>query len=149
MSDLLDEKQIVLQLAQDWPGALREIVDLIAAGGKIENPEKFLEGLVAREQTRPSAVEHGVAFPHLRTDLVDQIVLGIGRNKAGISFGKGEPARLIFLIGVPQRLANDYLIFIGNLARLLKDETTHAALMRAKTPAAFADVLRQASGSGH
>lgn len=145
LSDLLVEKQIALQLAaQDWPGALREIVQLVAASGKIREPEKFLEELLARERARPSAVEDSVAFPHLRTDLVDQIVLGIGRNKTGVPFAEGKPAQLIFVIGVPQRLVNDYLVCVGTLARLLKDEATHAALLRAKTPAAFVDVLRRA-----
>ncbi len=144
LSDLLDAKQIALQLsAREQPAALREIVLLLADNGKIDNPETFLEQLLAREQARPGAVEHGV-FPHLRTDLVDQIVLGVGRSKPGVPFGEGGPANLIFVIGVPQRLVNDYLICVGTLARLLKDESIRAALMRAKTPAQFVDILKNA-----
>jgi mannitol/fructose-specific phosphotransferase system IIA component (Ntr-type) len=145
LSDLLDEKQIALHLsAREQPAALREIVLLLADNGKIDNPETFLEQLLAREQARPGAVEHGVAFPHVRTDLVDQIVLGVGRSKSGIPFGEGGPANLIFVIGVPQRLVNDYLICVGTLARLLKDESIRAALMRAKTAAQFVDILKNA-----
>ena len=145
LSDLLDEKQIALNLSpRDQPAALREIVHLLADNGKIDNPEKFLEELVAREQARPGAVEHGVAFPHVRTDLVDQIVLGVGRSRPGIPFVEGGPANLIFVIGVPQRLVNDYLICVGTLARLLSDESIRAALMRAKTPAQFVDILKNA-----
>jgi mannitol/fructose-specific phosphotransferase system IIA component (Ntr-type) len=117
---------------------------LLADNGKIDNPEKFLEELVAREQVRPGAVEHGVAFPHVRTDLVHQIVLGVGRSRPGIPFVEGGPANLIFVIGVPQRLANDYLICVGTLARLLKDESIRAALMGTKTPAQFVDILKNA-----
>jgi mannitol/fructose-specific phosphotransferase system IIA component (Ntr-type) len=114
LSDLLDEKQIALNLSpRDQPAALREIVHLLADNGKIDNPEKFLEELVAREQVRPGAVEHGVAFPHVRTDLVDQIVLGVGRSRPSIPFVEGGSANLIFVIGVPQRLVNDYLICVG------------------------------------
>jgi len=145
LSDLLDAKQIALQLsAREQPAALREIVLLLADNDKIDNPETFLEQLLAREQARPGAVEHGVAFPHLRTDLVDQIVLGVGRSKPSIPFGEGGSANLIFVIGVPQRLVNDYLICVGTLALLLKDESIRAALMRAKTPAQFVDILKNA-----
>ena len=145
LSDLLDAKQIALQLsAREQPAALREIVLLLADNDKIDNPETFLEQLLAREQVRPGAVEHGVAFPHLRTDLVDQIVLGVGRSKPSIPFGEGGSANLIFVIGLPQRLVNDYLICVGTLARLLKDESIRAALMRAKTPAQFVDILKNA-----
>jgi mannitol/fructose-specific phosphotransferase system IIA component (Ntr-type) len=123
--------------------ALRELVQLLVANGKIDDADKFLEELTAREQARPSVVDHGVAFPHLRTDLVDEIVLGIGRSKAGVQFTGGETANLIFLIGVPQRMASEYLICVGALARLLQDETVRTALMRARTTSEFVDVLKQ------
>ena len=142
LADLLDEKDVVLQLrARKQANALREIVQLLAANGKIDHPEKFLDTVLAREQANPSTVEHGVAFPHARTDLVDQIVLGIGRSRAGVPFGKGQRARLIFVIGVPQRLINDYLICVGTLARLVKDDVTRAALLYAKTPRQLLDAL--------
>ena len=142
LADLLDEKDVALQLrARKQANALREIVQLLAVNGKIDHPETFLDAVLAREQANPSAVEHGVAFPHARTDLVDQIVLGIGRSRAGVPFGKGQRARLIFVIGVPQRLINDYLICVGTLARLLKDDVTRAALLHAETPRQFLDAL--------
>ena len=93
---------------------------------------------------RPGAVEHGVAIPHVGTDSVHQIVLGVGRSRPGIPFGEGGPANLIFVIGVPQHLVNDYLICVGTLARLLSDESIRAALMWAKTPAQFVDILKNA-----
>jgi mannitol/fructose-specific phosphotransferase system IIA component (Ntr-type) len=143
LTDLLDEKQVALQLrARKQANALREIVQLLAANGKIDNSEKFLEQVLAREQAHPSQVQYGVAFPHARTDLVDQIVLGIGRSAAGIPFGQGERARLIFVIGVPQRLVNDYLICLGALARLIKNDATRSALIRARTAAEFIEILR-------
>jgi mannitol/fructose-specific phosphotransferase system IIA component (Ntr-type) len=142
LADLLDEKHVVLQLhARKQANALREITQLLAANGKIDHPEKFLDAVLARERANPSAVEHGVSFPHARTDLVDQIVLGIGRSRFGVPFGKGQRARLIFVIGVPQRLINDYLICVGTLARLVKDDVTRAALLDAKTPRQFLDAL--------
>jgi hypothetical protein len=57
-------------------------------------------------------------------------------------FGKGQRARLIFVIGVPQRLINDYLICVGTLARLLKDDVTRAALLHVKTSRQSLDAIR-------
>jgi mannitol/fructose-specific phosphotransferase system IIA component (Ntr-type) len=143
LADLLDEKHVMLQLrSRKAANALREIVQLLAANGKIDNAEKFLKQLLAREQAHPSVVEYSVAFPHARTDLVDQIVIGIGRSRAGIPFGEsGARARFIFVIGVPERLVNDYLICVGALARLVKDDATRSALLHAQTPREFSDVL--------
>jgi mannitol/fructose-specific phosphotransferase system IIA component (Ntr-type) len=142
LADLLDEKDVALHLrARKQTNALREIIQLLAANGKIEHPEKFLAAVLAREQAKPSTVEQGVAFPHARTDLVNEIVLGIGRSRIGIPFAKGQRARLVFVIGVPQRLVNDYLICLGALARVLRDDLTRAALLEAETPRRFLDAL--------
>jgi mannitol/fructose-specific phosphotransferase system IIA component (Ntr-type) len=143
LADLLDEKHVTLQLrSRKAANALREIVQLLALNGKIENAKDFLDQVLVREQAHPSVVENGVAFPHARTDLVDQIVIGIGRSRAGIPFGENAlRARLIFVIGVPERLVNDYLICLGTLARLVKDDAIRAALLRAQTPREFLDAL--------
>jgi mannitol/fructose-specific phosphotransferase system IIA component (Ntr-type) len=143
LTDLLDEKQVILGLrSRKVPTALREIIELLARNGKIQNPGAFFEKVCAREEAHPSVVENGVAFPHARTDLVDEIVVGIGRSRAGIPFGpNGVRARLIFVIGVPERLVNDYLICVGTLVRLLKDDAIRSTLLHAQTPREFVDAL--------
>ena len=89
LADLLIEQQVILRLRSRKPAnAIREIVDVLASdigGRKFAKPEAFLKEVLAREQTHPSAVENGVAFPHARTDLVDEIVVGVARSRAGVS----------------------------------------------------------------
>jgi mannitol/fructose-specific phosphotransferase system IIA component (Ntr-type) len=146
LADLLTEQHVILRLRSRKPAnAIREIVDVLASdisGRKIDNAEAFLEQVLAREQTHPSVVENGVAFPHARTDLVDEIVIGVGRSRAGISFGENQQrAHLIFVIGVPERLLSDYLVCVGTLARLVKNETTRSRLLNAETPHEFIAAL--------
>jgi mannitol/fructose-specific phosphotransferase system IIA component (Ntr-type) len=143
LTDLLDEKQVILGLrSRKVRNALREIIELLAQNGKIDDPKAFFEKVLAREEAHPSVVENGAAFPHARTDLVDEIVVGIGRSRAGIPFGRnGVRARLVFVIGVPERLVNDYLICVGTLVRLVKDDTIRSALLHAQTPREFIEAL--------
>jgi mannitol/fructose-specific phosphotransferase system IIA component (Ntr-type) len=146
LAALLHKQQVILRLRSRKPAnAIREIVDVLASdrsGRKIAKPEAFLEQVLAREQTHPSVVENGVAFPHARTDLVEEIVIGIGRSRAGIPFGENQQrARLIFVIGVPERLLSDYLVCVGTLARLVKDETIRSRLVNADTPHEFIEAL--------
>src|SRR6187455_2114684 len=146
LADLLTEQHVNLRLSSRKPAnAIREIVDVLASdisGRKIAKHETFLEQVLAREQTHPSIVENSVVFPHARTDLVDEIVIGVGRSRAGIRFGENQQrANLIFVIGVPERLLSDYLVCVGTLARLVKDETTRSRLLNAKTPREFIEAL--------
>jgi mannitol/fructose-specific phosphotransferase system IIA component (Ntr-type) len=143
LPELLDEKQLILRLrSRKLPNALREVVDVLALNGKINDPGKFLEQVLAREQAHPSIVENCVAFPHARTELVNEIVLGVGRSRAGIPMGADQQrARLIFMVGVPERLLNDYLICVGTLARLVRDDTIRSALLKAETSRELIDTL--------
>ena len=135
LADLLDVRNVELDLR---PGSVedvcRQLVDLLAGNGQLTATEAFLNKVLERERANPSLIEHGVAFPHARTDLVPQIVLAIGRSRAGIPFVENGPrAHLIFLIGVPQRLVSDYLICVGALARLAKNQETRTRLLNATT----------------
>jgi len=146
LADMLHEQQVILRLRSRKPAnAIREIVDVLASdisGRKIDKPEAFLEQVLARERTHPSVIENGVAFPHARTDLVDEILIGIGRSRAGIPFGENQQrAHLIFVIGVPERLLSDYLVCVGTLARLVKDQTVRSRLLNAVTPHEFIEAL--------
>ena len=147
LADLLDARHVTLGLrSRTADNAIRELVGLLAGTEQLTEPDKFAEQIIAREQTNPSVVEAGVAFPHTRTDIVSKILLAIGRKPAGVPFGvEGARANLIFLIGVPQRLVSDYLIVVGALARIARSDDIRAKLMRAKTNEQFLQILEEAS----
>src|SRR5437870_13243481 len=146
LADLVDPKQITLNLrAETQEEAMREIVGLLVGAGKIDNPEKFLEQLKAREAANSTYAADGVAFPHARTKLVDEIVVGIGRSEAGIPWtGKGEVAHLIFLIAVPERLISDYLVVVGALARSTKHRPLRTLWIHADNVNGFSGTLSSA-----
>ena len=137
LADILNERQIALQLkSHRKANALGEMVDLFALDETVRRPNLFLEQVLAREHTSSTLADNGIAFPHARTDLVDQIALAIGCSRAGIPWNPdGDRARLIFLIAVPQQLVNDYLIVVGALARITKHEGRRNALLYAATAA--------------
>src|SRR6476659_11125462 len=146
LADILDQRQVALQLrSRRRPNAIREIVSLFEKTGSVARPADFLARVLVREEAGSTLAENGVAFPHARTELVDQISVAIGRSRAGIPWNdQGERARLIFLLAVPQRLVNDYLVLVGTLARVTRDQQHRDALFAAATPAEFTTILREA-----
>jgi mannitol/fructose-specific phosphotransferase system IIA component (Ntr-type) len=145
--DILDERHIALRLkSRRRANTLREIIGLLEKTGSVLQPTDFLAQVLARERVNSTLIENGVAFPHPRTALVDQIALAVGRSRAGIPWNdKGERARLIFVVAVPQRLVNDYLVLVGTLARITQNEQQREALLAAATPAEFIETLRSAA----
>ena len=146
LADILDQRQVKLQVKSRRRGnAIRELASLFEKTGSIARPADFVAEVLAREESGATLAENGVAFPHARTELVDQIELAIGRSRAGIPWNdQGERARFLFLLAVPQRLVNDYLILVGTLARVTRDQQQRNALFAAATPAEFIAILREA-----
>lgn len=146
LAELIDPAQISLNLrACTQVKALREIIDLLIAAGKIKEAGELLTQLQAREQSNSTFAADGVAFPHARTALVDEIVIGIGRSQAGIPWtGKGEVAQLIFLIAVPKRLISDYLVIVGAIVRITKDRPLRTLLLHAENVDEFISTLLDA-----
>ena len=146
LAEILDERHIASRLkSRRQANTLREIIGLLEKTGSVLQPAEFLAQVLARERVNSTLIENGVAFPHARTALVDQIALAVGRSRAGIPWNdKGQRARLIFVVAVPQRLVNDYLVLVGTLARINQNEQQRDALLAAATPSEFIETLRSA-----
>jgi mannitol/fructose-specific phosphotransferase system IIA component (Ntr-type) len=147
LADVLDEDNVTLALrARTRDDALREIIASMTGVRKVSDAAKFLEEVLARENAQPTLLGYGVALPHSRTELVEGIVLGLGRSAAGVQWGDtGEPAHLIFVIGVRRRLVTSYLACVGALARITRSEANRGALMNAATAAEMIELLRSES----
>ena len=147
LADVLDEQNVTLALrAATRDDAVREIVATMAGAAKVRQPDKYVEEVLAREKSHSTLVGHGVAFPHTRTELVDEIVLGIGRSAAGVPWdGQGQLAHLIFVIAVPRRMVTSYLVCVGALARITKDEENRTALMGTGSAGELIEFLRAES----
>ncbi len=146
LDGLLDSRHVLLEVGGSTAGeAIWEIVDLLRESGALSKATEFFDAVMEREENASTVANDGVAFPHARTDLVEEMVLGIGRSVKGVPYGAEQTlVHLIFLIAVPQQMVNDYLICVGGLARRLNQDATRTALLAASTPAEFLERLRAA-----
>jgi mannitol/fructose-specific phosphotransferase system IIA component (Ntr-type) len=147
LSEILDPKLVVLDLREQTAAeAILEIVERLRDNGLVQDFYKLADAVMEREGRSSTNTGEGVAFPHARTDLVDRLVLGIGRSKPGIPFGySSEPVHLIFLVGVPQRMVTDYLVCVGALARVVRDKARRDAILATESAEEFVELLREGS----
>jgi nitrogen PTS system EIIA component len=147
LSEILDPHHVVLELREATAEeAILEIVELLRNNGQVKDYFKLADAVMEREGRTSTNTGDGVAFPHARTSLVDHIVLGIGRTTGGIRFGHSkELVHLIFLIAVPERMVTDYLVCVGALARVVKDQARREAIMTATTAEGLVDQIREAA----
>jgi CBS domain-containing protein len=105
------------------PEAAEELVELLAASGRIASIEKLRQRM-AEERAEDIVTLGDRAFLlHYRTDVVEDILVALGTSPQPIcrQFGDGEPqcARIVLVIVAPPRMAARYLQIVGAFARLL------------------------------
>lgn len=146
LPDILDQRRIALALkARTKEDAMRELIELLSLTESVSQPTQFLAQVLKREAMSATLTANGVAFPHARTDLANEIALAVGRSPGGILWNpENERGHLIFLIAVPEKLVNDYLVVVGALARIAKSDAHRRALMAADTVPEFLTALQSA-----
>ena len=142
--NLLRPECVFLELAgKDKFAVIHKIISRMSGLAEIQDAAIFEEEVVRREQEIPTGLQTGAALPHARSRVVKEIVMAFARLKKGVDFGAGdsEPARLIFLFGVPNDQINDYLKLIARLCRLLKKKGFRNRLLNAKNENEVVELL--------
>jgi len=125
LSSLLKEKYIELDLKQkDKKKILAELVDFIAAAGRLRDKKDILSHLVKREKLGSTGIGNGVAIPHSRSAKVKDFVLAFARAAQGIDFGAldGEKTYLFFMLISPEANVGGHLKILAEVSRLVKDK---------------------------
>ena len=111
--------------------------------------EGVLAALRARESVLSTGVGDGVAIPHAKTPLVDDLIMAAGVSERPIEYDAldGRPVRLFFLLLGPEAAAGAHVRALGRISRVLRREPLRQALIAAPDADTFFSVIA-ASESG-
>lgn len=98
--------------------AIWNVSILLKIDPRVVDWRTFHEGL--KTTAIETSASKKVILAHARTDAVSTMVMSAGRMTE--NRGKASPTRYFFVIGVPIKMAADYLRVIGALARVFKNE---------------------------
>lgn len=110
--------------------AIRELALTMQNEGFVEDAERLVEEALRREAIVSTAVEHGLAFPHVRGVEGGGLTLAMGTSRKGIKFGGPgrRLTRIIFFIVIPTAASAFYLKLLSGLTEALREEETREAL---------------------
>jgi len=122
--------------AETRDDALSELVHLMANEGFVENPEGLLQDALKREAIMATAVNHGLAFPHVRGVEGGALTFSVGLKKEGLEFGApdGGLTHIIFFIVIPSAASAFYLQLLSGLIEAFQDEGARSVLLECGTP---------------
>lgn len=122
--------------SRDAEGAIRELAEQMQSEGFVDNVEPLVEGALRREAILSTAVDHGLAFPHVRGVEGGGLTLTLGINPKGVRFedqGRGL-TRIVFFIVIPTAASAFYLKLLAGLTETFRKEEARESLMAEEDP---------------
>lgn len=102
----------------------------------VDNGATLFEEAVRREVIASTAVDQGLAFPHVRGVEGGGLSLALATIPKGIKFGGEAKAntKIIFFISIPTAASAFYLKLLSGLTKTFRDEDARDALLACGTP---------------
>ncbi len=133
LANLLMERRINIDLqALTKEGAVHELLDMIKREGVRLDFEAVARSIWEREEVEDTSYGRGVAFPHARTDAVDEMYILVGISRTGLKdrTPDGIPVHMICLLLTPSTIAKLYLQTLSGLAAFTRMEGTLDKLLK-------------------
>lgn len=114
---------------------LAEMCNRMEEEGFVNDKEHLLDLALQREAIISTAVDNGLAFPHVRGVEGGGLSMAIGISKKGVKFGgPGRTlTRIFFFVVIPTATSAFYLKLIAGISRAFRDKEAREMLLEAKT----------------
>lgn len=114
---------------------IEELLETLAAAGKIKDKAAALACVLDREQKMSTGMKHGIAIPHGKTDLVNDLVACIGISDKPVDFDSldREPARIFIMTLSSIDKTGPHLQFLAQVSLLFKSAEKRTQLLEATT----------------
>lgn len=129
---------------------LAEICGNMEREGFVESAEMLLDKALDREAIISTAVDHGIAFPHVRGVEGGGLTVSIGIHKKGVKFNPegSRLTRIFIFMAIPTAASAFYLKLVAGLAEVLHDKATRDSILKAKGSEELWGLLCEAT-AGH
>ena len=120
----------------DRDSVLAEMCQKLDDEGFVDDAGKLLESARMREAIISTAVENGLAFPHVRCVEGGALTLALGIAPKGIKFDPAGKAntRIVFFMVIPTAASAFYLKLLSGLSQVFQKAENRDKLLEAETP---------------
>jgi len=132
-----DQTLVIPRLkAMDRDGAIAELARKMQSEGFVDDANKLIEAALKREAIVGTAMDHGIAFPHVRGVEGGGLALALGITPKGVRFDQtgNNPTKIIFFAAIPTAASAFYLKLLAGLAETFYDDDARKLLMADESP---------------
>ena len=120
------------------------IAKAMEQGKFIANADSLVTAAMERESVLSTAMEGGLAFPHVRGVEGGGLTLAMGISQKGIDWD-GEQVNIVFLSAIPVAVSAFYLRLMAGLTQAFSKEANRKAVLGAKDAASLWKALQKAT----
>jgi len=133
--DILSPQCVIAPLvSMDKRGVINELVDVLAAAGKVSDAQGLKDAVWTREQTRTTGIGHGLAIPHGKSAGMPALAMAIGKPANPMDFEAidGQPVKLVVLLASPPDRTSDHIQALARISRLMTMDDFRNSIYSAK-----------------
>ena len=135
LEDLLTTNLFLPSLQSDSrEGVIHELVAAAASAVNIDE-ERVVEAVLKREAMIGTGLGDEIAIPHVRVSGLMRPVLVVGHSENGVDFGGPDdlPARLIFLLLMPEKEMTSQVQIMAQIARFFGNDQAREAIYESRS----------------
>jgi mannitol/fructose-specific phosphotransferase system IIA component (Ntr-type)/predicted transcriptional regulator len=144
LANLLDEDLIICNLqVTSKQEAIKELLELIGEKYPDHDYDAILASIIEREEIENTSYGRGIAFPHARTDAVDEMYIAVGISPKGLEdkTPDNQPLQMVCLMLTPSNIAKLYLQALSAFASFARQQGSLDRVVVAKSPGAVIDAI--------
>ncbi len=131
----------------DKTEVIKQLAESLVTAGKISEDklEAIIAGALERETLGSTGIGHGIAIPHCRTDLADEIICAYGTCAEGIDFASidDEPVYCVFFLVSPPTQTDNHRELMKSFAGMIRSENFSDFLKECDNPKSLVALLKE------
>ena len=131
-------------------GSASDAIEILAgqmeSQGFISHADRLIQAAMERESMLSTAMDNGLAFPHVRGVEGGSLTLACGVSKEPFTWdASGAQTNIVFLITIPSAVSAFYMRLLSGLTESFLKEANRKALLNAETQTALWKALLKAT----
>jgi PTS system nitrogen regulatory IIA component len=124
---------------------INELLDILVRTGKIQDKAAALNAVMEREDKMSTGMKHGIAIPHGKSAVIQDLVACIGVSEKPVDFDSldHEPCRIFIMTLSPVEKTGPHLQFLAEVSLLFKSAEKREEILNAKTPEEILKILAE------
>lgn len=123
--DIIEKELIIVPLtATDKNGIIESLVDRYAEskGLSKERSEEIVSAVLDRESMGSTAMERGIAIPHVKLPGIEKPSVVIGVSRLPVDFGGAEKSSIFFLVLSGDQNPSEFIQILASITRLCSSD---------------------------